>query len=103
MAEFEKKHIDDLDEYEPDIVELDGEPFEIIDTLEYNGENYVALVSYVEDMDSEPDETEFIILKEVEEEDGEFYLATLDDDDLYSEIGDKFLEHFNELFEEDEE
>ncbi len=102
MADLEKKSIDNEEEYEPEIVDLDGESFEVIDALEVDGVNYVALVPYVEDIDDETDETEFIILKEVEEN-GEFYLATIDDDELYSKIGEQFMNHFDELFELDDD
>lgn len=88
---------EDLDEYEPQIVELDGEQFEVIDAVCYDGQNYVALVPYTEDDDLENDEVEFIILKEVEEN-GEFMLSTVDDDNLYNEVGEVFIEHLSSVF-----
>ncbi|MDR1754136.1 MAG: DUF1292 domain-containing protein [Eubacterium sp.] len=100
MAEFEKKGPQDTEEYEPEIIDLDGEPFEIIDGITHGGANYLALVPYIEDLDDDDDAIEFIILKE-EEKDGEFFLATIDDDNLYSEIGDMFIEHFESLDDEE--
>ena len=97
--DFEKEN----GEYEADIVELDGEQFEIIDALTYEDVNYLALIPYDEnEEDDEDEETEFIVLKEVEE-DGEFFLATIDDDELSDKIGEMFLKHFDELEDELEE
>ncbi|MCL2087071.1 MAG: DUF1292 domain-containing protein [Oscillospiraceae bacterium] len=100
MADIDKNVLGESEEYEPEIVDLDGEPFEIIDSIDYEGASYVALVPYVEDLDSEGDEIEFIILKEIEK-DGEFFLGTIEDDTLYAKIGDLFIEHF-ESFQKEE-
>lgn len=90
---------EDFEEYEPQIIELDGEQFEVIDAVCYDGQNYVALVPYTEsdEFEEDEDEVEFIILKEVEEN-GEFMLATVDDEDLYNEVGEVFIEHISETF-----
>ncbi len=106
MAEMEKhEHNCDCgceDEgCEAQIVMLDEEPFEIIDSLVYKDNTYLALIPYVEDEDEETEECEFVILKEVEE-DGEYSLATVDDDELYSELGEAFIKHFDEIFAEEE-
>ena len=85
-----------------EIVELDDSPFEIIGELEHEGDVYLALIPYVEDSEDESSEesdeikeTEFVILKE-SEEDGENYLVTVDDSDLYQKIGNIFLNLFKE-------
>jgi hypothetical protein len=93
---------DQTEEDERDIVDLDGEPFEVIYGIEYDGATYVALTPYVEDLDDETGETEFVILKEVEEN-GEYTLETVDDEELYEKLGEIFLERFDELFEDDDE
>jgi hypothetical protein len=87
---------------EPDIVELDGEQFEIIDALTYEGVNYLALIPYDENAaydELDDEDTEFIVLREVEEGD-EYFLATIDDDALSDKIGEMFLAHFDELMDE---
>lgn len=101
MAE-EKDLNEEFEEYEPQIVELDGEPFEVIDAVCYDGQNYVALVPYTESDDLEDEEVEFIILKEVEEN-GEYMLATVDDEELYNEVGEAFIEHLETAFGEEHE
>ena len=92
---------DEFEEYEPQIVELDGEKFEVIDAICYDGQNYVALVPYSESDELEDDDVEFIILKEVEEN-GEYMLSTVDDEELYDEVGEAFIEHLNSVFGDEE-
>lgn len=88
---------ENLEEYEPQIVDLDGEPFEVIDAICYDGQNYVALVPFTEDDELEKEEIEFIILKS-DEQDNEVILSTIDNDELYDEVGDAFLEHLESVF-----
>ena len=92
---------DEFEEYEPQIVELDREKFEVIDAICYDGQNYVALVPYSESDELEDDDVEFIILKEVEEN-GEYMLSTVDDEELYDEVGEAFIEHLNTIFGDDD-
>ena len=100
MADSEKDIINE--EFEPDIVELDGEKFEVVDAMEFDGVNYLALIPYDEnEEDDEEDEAEFIVLQEVEEN-GKYFLATIDDDELADKIGNLFLERFDELLDESE-
>lgn len=98
MAETEFNKDMEVDDYEPQVVDLDGEPYEIIDGLTYEDVNYVALIPYSED-DTTQEDVEFIILKEVEDGD-DFYLGTVDDEELYATLGEAFLQHFNEMFDD---
>lgn len=96
--EKEIKVNEEFEEYEPTIVELDGESFEVIDGICYEGQNYVALVPLSEDDDAEDDEEmEFIILR-ADEQGDETILTTVDDEALYNEVGEAFVEHLNTLF-----
>lgn len=95
--EKELQENQDFEEYEPQIVELDGEPFEVIDGICYDEQNYVALVPFTEDDELEGEDVEFIILK-AEEQGDELVLSTVDDDALYDEIGEAFIEHLNTMF-----
>lgn len=96
----ENQELEDFEEYEPQIIELDGEPFEVIDGICYDGQNYVAVAPYTEDDELEDEEIEFIILK-AEEKGDELFLSTVDDDALYDEIGEAFIEHFNAMFDDE--
>lgn len=92
---------EDFEEYEPQIVDLDGEQFEVIDAICYDDQKYVALVPYTESDELEEDDVEFIVLKEVEQN-GEYMLSTVDDDELYDEVGQAFIEHLNSVYGDDE-
>lgn len=93
----------------PDFVTLtdeDGNELELeyVDTLEYNGQIYMAFYPVVEheedvtDIDLDDEEFGLIILKAVDV-DGEQQLSTLDSDEELEEVYDKFTEL---LLEEDE-
>ncbi|MCL1788828.1 MAG: DUF1292 domain-containing protein [Oscillospiraceae bacterium] len=101
MADILKENEILDDDNAREVVDLEGEPFEIIGELEHEGEIYLALIPYEEEEDREK-ETEFIILKE-EEENDEVFLATVDDDELYEKIGAMFLNSFAESAESEEE
>ena len=85
----------EMEELEPDRVTLTDEEgvereFDIIGSLELDGNEYFALVAV------EGDEDEYIILKVVEEN-GEEVLITIDDDDEFDRVADAFD---NEMMEE---
>ena len=81
------------------IVDEDGTEFEleVLSTLEYNGETYLAVTLPDGEENKKP---EVSILKSVEEEDGEATLCAIEDEEeleaVYSLIMDQ-------LYEEDEE
>ncbi len=82
------------------ITDEDGNEIELefLDTLEYNGQTYMAFFPAVEeDADEESEDYGLIILK-VLEENGEEILSTLDSDEELDEVYDHFME---ELFQED--
>lgn len=101
-------HTDNLEEmeYDPDIYTLideDGteQSFELLDTMELDGERYFALLPYFEDPeDAVEDSGELVVLK-AELVDGEEMMATIDDDEEYERVGNLFLERVNEMFEDD--
>ena len=93
------------EEYGADFVTVtdeDGNEFELehLDTLEYNGQVYMAFFPTVaegEDQDAEDEEYGLIILKVVEV-DGEEQLSTLDNEEELEAVYQQFME---ELFEEE--
>lgn len=94
-----------LDE-EDGIIELEDEDgnvtrFEFVDAVERDGVTYYALVP---ETDDEEGADQFVVLKE-QEIDGEAMLATIDDDDEYSAIGEIFLQRFADYagFDDDDE
>lgn len=93
------------EEYGPDFITVtdeDGNEFELehLDTLEYNGQVYMAFFPTVaegEEQNSEDEEYGLIILKVVEV-DGEEQLSTLDNEEELEAVYQQFME---ELFEEE--
>ncbi len=90
------------EEYEPVIVDLDGEQFEVIETIEFEDKVYAALTPYTEEDELE-DDVEFIILEVIDDPESELCtLKTVDDEELYSKIGDEFMKAFSEEFGDEE-
>lgn len=98
------------EEYNPDIVSVideDGKEhvFEELDRIETDRGRYVALVPlYDNEKQMLEDSGELIILK-VSEEEGETYLAPIEDESEFDEVGGLFEERLSEMFEfaEDDE
>ena len=89
------------DEYGSDfmtIVDEDGTEFEleILSTLEYNGQTYLAVVPATDD---EQEDLEVSILKSVEE-DGESILCAIEDDAELEAVNNLIMDS---LYEEEEE
>lgn len=82
------------------IIDEDGTEFEleVLSTLEYNGETYLAVTPAGMD-DEESDSIEVGILKSVEE-DGESILCAIEDD---AELEAVYALMMEQLYEEDEE
>ncbi|MBQ4466458.1 MAG: DUF1292 domain-containing protein [Oscillospiraceae bacterium] len=98
----------DEKEYTPEIFTLTDEEgneheFELMDIMEENGTVYYALVPYTEDPEAVIEEdTELVILK-VGEENGEEFLATIDNDEEYERIGNIFIERISQMLEGEDE
>lgn len=91
-----------MDQYGSDfitIVDDDGTEYEleVLSTLEYNGDTYMAVIPAGESADTL--ELEVSILKSVEE-DGEPILATIDDEAELEAVYDLIMDS---LYEEDED
>lgn len=71
--------------------------FELIGNLDINGNTYVALVP----VDNAGEEEEYVILKVEEDENGEEFLVTIDDDDEFDEVADAFEDEFMSEFDYD--
>lgn len=96
------------EEYGPDIISVvddDGveHTFEELDRIETDTGRYVALIpAYDEATEILDDDGELIILR-VEEEGEETYLAPIEDDKEFDEVGRIFEERLSELFDFDGE
>jgi hypothetical protein len=106
MANINENDINENpDENSVTVIELDGDKFEVIDTLSFEGKNYVALMPYVEEDQTDEDENvDFTILEIIDDPDDEVNctLKTIDDEDEYTRIGDEFIKRFDQYDSEDE-
>ena len=95
-------------EYTLDIYTLEDEEgnevvFEMIDSIELDGQKYYAMMPYYENPeDMLNDDGQLIVLRN-EVVDGEEMMATIDDDEEYDRIGEIFMKRITEMFEDDEE
>lgn len=80
------------------IVDEDGTEYEleVLSTLEYNGETYMAVIPATSD--GEPEQLEVSILKSTEE-DGEPMLTAIEDEEELKAVYDLIMD---ELYEEDD-
>lgn len=93
------------DEFGPDFITVtdeDGNDLELefLDSLEYNGVQYMAFFPADEDAQENEEELGIVILKAVTE-DGEEFLSTPDSDEELNTVYDLFMEQV--FSEEDEE
>ena len=92
------------EEFGPDFITVtdeDGNEFELehLDTIEYNGQTYMAFFPAVEDEAGQDEEYGLIILKVVDV-DGEEQLSTLDSEEELELVYQQFMET---LFDEEED
>ena len=72
--------------------------FELIGATEYKGKNYYAMIPAEDDQAQEESDgfCEYVILREEKDEDGEYSLVSVDDDDEFDDVADKFDDMFSE-------
>ena len=74
--------------------------FELIDTLELDGAQYVALLSLEEEEILESDGE--LILLEITQEDGKDILTAIEDETVFQQVAAQFEERLADLYEIDE-
>ena len=81
------------------IIDDDGQEFEleVLDTMDYNGETYTAFLPA--DMDENDPDYGMIILRVVQDENGEDLYESIDDDEQLQDV----YEHFMVLLFDDED
>ena len=94
--------------YKPDLITLIDEDnvehnFEILDTIENEKGVFYALYPLFATADETVDDAGEYYIMEVVEENGEEQLAEVEDDALLDELSAIFEQHFEELFDDEEE
>ena len=95
-------------EYKPDLITLIDEDnvehnFEILDTIEDDRGVFYALYPIFDDAEAALEDSGEYYIMEVIEEDGEEQLAEVEDEALLDELSAVFEQHFEELFDDEEE
>ncbi len=95
------------EEYNPDIVSVVDEKgvehtFEELDRIETDDGKYIALTPIYDDAQEIIDDSGELIILKVEEENGETYLAPIEDEAEFNEIAKAFEERLEDLFEIEE-
>lgn len=95
-------------EFAPDLITLiDDENiehnFEILDTIENDKGVFYALYPVFDNSEDAVQNSGEYYIMEVIEEDGEEQLAEIEDEKLLDELSQIFEEHFDELFDDEEE
>jgi uncharacterized protein YrzB (UPF0473 family) len=93
---------DDL-ELGPDLLTLldeEGEEhtFEVLDSAEFEGNSYMALVPVLENPEDILDDADELVILRVVEEDGEEFLEAIEDEDEFDRIGAFFTERLSDTF-----
>lgn len=86
------------------LVDEDGveQSFEFVDEYEENDTVYYALVPYYDDPTAMVDaDTELVVLKVEQDENGEDILSTIDDDEEYERIGNIFMDRIQDAYDND--
>ena len=100
MDEEMNKNVNEESEEIDNIIVLNDEngeevPFEFLDLIEYEGEEYVVLLPVEED--DEADEVVILKLEDTESEDEESYVS-VDDEEVLNTIFEMFKEKFKDEF-----
>ncbi len=95
------------EEFNPDLVSVIDEDgvehiFEELDRIETDNGRYVALLPVYDEAEDIIDDDGEIIILQVEEENGETFLAPIEDQKVFDEIGQIFEERLQDLFFEEE-
>ena len=85
------------------IVDDDGQEFEleVIESMDYNGKTYMSFLPA--DMSEDDPDYGFILLRVVEDENGEEVFESIDDDDELQDVYERFMALLYEDEDEDEE
>lgn len=104
--------MDENERTEKDVISLldeDGKEheFEIVDALELNDNQYLALVPLYDESQAEAaleDSGELVILRVSDEadEDGEQYLDAIEDEDEYNKVAELFMGRLEDYFDFEE-
>ncbi len=71
--------------------------YELLDTLEENGEKYFALVPYYENEEDIPEEEDELLILKAKQVDGEEILVSIESEDEFNKIAQIFIEKLDDI------
>ena len=77
--------------------------FEIVDTADFEGSSYIALVPAFDSPEEALDDSGDLVILKVLEEDGEEFLEAIEDEAEFDKVGAFFMERLKDEFEFDEQ
>ena len=82
------------------VTDEDGQEhsFEVLDTVEYNDEQYFAVVPVGESEEDLLQEDLNLVIMKITEEDGEEFLDIVDDDEEFYNIGEIFAQRLSDMY-----
>lgn len=72
--------------------------FEVVDTSEFEGASYVALIPQFEDPEESLQDSGDLVILKVVEEDGEEFLEAIEDDAEFDRVGEFFMDRLKDTF-----
>ena len=87
--------------YGPDLITLEDEDgveheFEYLDSVKTEDGHFVALIPSHQSAEETLQYDGELVIMQVEEEDGEEYLVTIEDDELFDKVADIFMDRLEE-------
>jgi uncharacterized protein YrzB (UPF0473 family) len=73
--------------------------FEVLDTAEFEGASYMALIPVPDSPEELLDDTGELVVLKVVEEGGEEFLESIEDEDEFDRVGAFFTERLSDAFE----
>lgn len=89
--------------YGPDLITLEDEDgveheFEYLDSIKTEDGRFIALVPSMQSAEETLQYDGELVIMQVEEEDGEEYLVTIEDDELFEKVADIFMDRLEDEF-----
>ena len=97
------------EDFGPDLITIvddEGQEFEleVVDRMDYNGQSYALfLPQNVDEMDENDPDYGFILLREVEDKNGDTVFESIDDDDELQDVYERFMVFLFDDEDEEEE
>jgi len=87
------------------LVDEDGEEhqFEVADSDEFEGQNYIALIPVYDNPGELLDDSGELVILRVLEEDGEEYLEAIEDEAEFNKVGDFFVKRLEDIYDFEDE